>query len=106
MLDAEGPLAQVLKRGEPATLLCDELEKAHPLVLGLFLQILDAARITLATGETRSAAHLYIVFTSNLGAVEAMRMERSGRTCVERAVPSPRVAENISVPLEPPALGR
>ncbi|MFA5263036.1 MAG: AAA family ATPase [Opitutaceae bacterium] len=94
LLDANGLLARVLKSGQPGTLLCDELEKAHPLVLDLFLQILDAARITLATGETLSAASLYVVFTSTLGAVEAMRMERSGRTGVERAVLR-RVAQHL-----------
>lgn len=94
LLDADGLLARVLRGGEPGTLLCDELEKAHPLVLDLFLQILDAARITLANGETISASNLYVVFTSNLGAVEAMRMERSGRTGVERAVLR-RVAQHL-----------
>jgi len=94
LLEADGLLARGLQSGEPGTVLCDELEKAHPLVLDLFLQILDAARITLATGETLSAAGRYIVFTSNLGAVEAMRMERSGRTGVERAIWR-RVAQHL-----------
>src|SRR5216117_2675430 len=39
-------------RTEEGTLLFDEVEKAHPRVMDLFLQILDAARITVATGET------------------------------------------------------
>jgi ATP-dependent Clp protease ATP-binding subunit ClpA len=68
------------------TLLFDEMEKAHPLVLDLFLQILDAGRITLANGETRSLNNYYIVFTSNIGAAEAMRMESSAFASIERTV--------------------
>jgi ATP-dependent Clp protease ATP-binding subunit ClpA len=62
------------------------MEKAHPLVLDLFLQILDAGRITLANGETRSLNDYYIVFTSNIGAGEAMRMESSAFATIERTV--------------------
>src|SRR5208282_547790 len=60
--------------------------KAHPLVLDLFLQILDAGRITLANGETRNLNNYYIVFTSNIGAAEAMRMESSAFATIERTV--------------------
>jgi ATP-dependent Clp protease ATP-binding subunit ClpB len=62
------------------------MEKAHPLVLDLFLQILDAGRITLANGETRNLNNYYIVFTSNIGAGEAMRMESSAFATIERTV--------------------
>ena len=40
------------RKSATGTLLFDEIEKAHPRVLDLFLQILDAARVTLANGET------------------------------------------------------
>ena len=49
-----GMLGRALDKNACGTLLFDEMEKAHPLVLDLFLQILDAGRITLANGETRS----------------------------------------------------
>jgi ATP-dependent Clp protease ATP-binding subunit ClpB len=62
------------------------MEKAHPLVLDLFLQILDAGRITLANGETKNLNGFYIVFTSNIGAGEAMRMESSAFATIERTV--------------------
>lgn len=81
-----GLLGQVLTTAFRGTLLFDEMEKAHPLVLDLFLQLLDPGRITLATGETLSLADWYIVFTSNLGSAEAMRMERSSFATVEAAV--------------------
>ena len=81
-----GMLGHALARGERGTLLFDEMEKAHPLVLDLFLQILDAGRITLANGETKALHNYYIVFTSNIGAGDAMRMESSAFASVERTV--------------------
>ncbi|SDT90560.1 ATP-dependent Clp protease ATP-binding subunit ClpB [Verrucomicrobium sp. GAS474] len=81
-----GMLGRALAKADRGTLLFDEMEKAHPLVLDLFLQILDAGRITLATGETRSLNGYYIVFTSNIGAAEAMRMEHSALATIERTV--------------------
>jgi ATP-dependent Clp protease ATP-binding subunit ClpB len=81
-----GMLGRALDKNARGTLLFDEIEKAHPLVLDLFLQILDAGRITLANGETRSLNNYYIVFTSNIGAAEAMRMESSAFATIERTV--------------------
>jgi ATP-dependent Clp protease ATP-binding subunit ClpA len=81
-----GMLGRALDKNSRGTLLFDEMEKAHPLVLDLFLQILDAGRITLANGETKSLNNYYIVFTSNIGASEAMRMESSAFASIERTV--------------------
>ncbi len=81
-----GMLGRALVKADRGTLLFDEMEKAHPLVLDLFLQILDAGRITLATGETKNLNGYYIVFTSNIGAAEAMRMEHSALATIERTV--------------------
>jgi ATP-dependent Clp protease ATP-binding subunit ClpB len=81
-----GMLGRALAQHDRGTLLFDEMEKAHPLVLDLFLQILDAGRITLANGETRNLNNYYIVFTSNIGAGEAMRMESSAFATIERTV--------------------
>jgi ATP-dependent Clp protease ATP-binding subunit ClpB len=81
-----GMLGRALVKADHGTLLFDEMEKAHPLVLDLFLQILDAGRITLATGETKNLNGYYVVFTSNIGASEAMRMENSAFATIERTV--------------------
>lgn len=81
-----GMLGRALDQHGEGTLLFDELEKAHPLVLDLFLQVLDAGRITLANGETKSLKDYYVVFTSNIGASEAMRMENSAFSTIERTV--------------------
>lgn len=81
-----GMLGRVLDKNSGGTLLFDEMEKAHPLVLDLFLQILDAGRITLGNGETRNLNNYYMVFTLNIGAGEAMRMESSAFATIERTV--------------------
>lgn len=81
-----GMLGRAVKKSSYGTLLFDEIEKAHPLVLDLFLPILDAGRITLANGETMDLSNYYIVLTSNIGAAEAMRMEHSAFATIERTV--------------------
>jgi ATP-dependent Clp protease ATP-binding subunit ClpB len=81
-----GLLGRALRGVGQGTLLFDEIEKAHTLVLDLFLQILEDARITLATGETLDLRGFYVVFTSNIGSAEAMRMESAPFASVERTV--------------------
>lgn len=67
------------------TLLFDEVEKSHPTVADLFLQIVDAGRITVATGKTYSLDPYVVAFTTNVGSAEAMRMERSTWSSIESA---------------------
>ncbi|MFZ5495474.1 MAG: AAA family ATPase [Verrucomicrobiota bacterium] len=96
-----GLLGRALRGVNRGTLLFDEVEKAHPLVLDLFLQILEDARITLATGETLDLHGFYIVCTSNIGSSETMRMESAPFASVERTVLM-RVREH----LRPELVGR
>ena len=70
----------------PRVWLFDELEKAHPTVFDLLIQMLEPGQITFTTGEKVSFVEDYIVFTSNLGASEAMRMARSSQSSVEQAI--------------------
>jgi ATP-dependent Clp protease ATP-binding subunit ClpA len=81
-----GLLGRGLRGITRGTLLFDEIEKAHPLVLDLFLQMHEDARITLATGETLDLTGFYLVSTSNIGSAEAMRMESAPFASVERTV--------------------
>jgi len=81
-----GLLGDRLARSSGGLLLCDEVEKAHPEMWDLFLQMLESSRITVATGETFSLSGWVIVFTSNLGGAEAMRMERSSVEAIEAAI--------------------
>lgn len=79
-----GLLGRALAGVQRGILLFDEIEKAHPLVLDLFLQMLEDARITLATGETLDLTGFYVTFTSNIGSEETMRMEHAPFASVER----------------------
>ncbi|WP_161554838.1 AAA family ATPase [Ereboglobus luteus] len=100
-IDDIGLLGRALAKADCGTLLFDEVEKAHPLVLDLFLQILDDASITLATGERKNLSRFYVVFTSNIGASEAMRMQSAPFASIERTV-----LARVGQQLRPELVGR
>ncbi len=89
-----GAIGRAATDVSPRLWLFDELEKAHPKVLDLFIQLLEPGHITLATGKVVSLKDDYIAFTSNIGASEAMRMARSSMASIEQAVLR-RVAEAL-----------
>lgn len=89
-----GAIGRAATGASPRVWLFDELEKAHPKVWDLFIQMLEPGHITLATGEVVSLRNDYIAFTSNIGASEAMRMARSSLASIEQAVLR-RVAEAL-----------
>jgi ATP-dependent Clp protease ATP-binding subunit ClpA len=69
------------------TLLFDEIEKAHPLVMDIFLQILSAGRFTLATGETLDLSNYVVVATTNIGSRLLMESRSTDReTLVRRTI--------------------
>ena len=65
--DQEGQLTGKLRRRPHCVVLLDELEKAHPEVFDLFLQVFDAGRLTDAQGHTVDAQHAIWIMTSNVG---------------------------------------
>ncbi len=85
-LGERGLLALAYDKHHRGTLLFDEIEKAHPRVLDVFLQILDAARITMANGETLDLSGFYIVFTSNIASAEILSLQHSTFATLERHV--------------------
>jgi ATP-dependent Clp protease ATP-binding subunit ClpB len=85
-LGERGTLAMVYDKSRVGTLLFDEIEKAHPRVLDVFLQILDAARVTMASGETLDLSGFYVVFTSNIGSADLMNLQYSTPATMERHV--------------------
>jgi ATP-dependent Clp protease ATP-binding subunit ClpA len=80
-----GRLETVLSYHQRGVLLFDEIEKAHRLIWDLLLQMLDAARITLADHNTYDLSGFYIVCTSNIGAQQLLRPTRLPLTTLERA---------------------
>jgi ATP-dependent Clp protease ATP-binding subunit ClpB len=83
---APGRLGKVLSEHRQGVLLFDEVEKAHRLIWDLFLQMLDAARITLADHRTYDLSGFYIVCTSNIGSQQLLRPTRLPFATLERAV--------------------
>lgn len=81
-----GYLGTVRERAAVGSLLFDEAEKAHPRVLDIMLQLLDAARITVATGQTLDFSGFYIWLTSNIGSAELMGLQHSNDSTLERHV--------------------
>ncbi|WP_171336363.1 ATP-dependent Clp protease ATP-binding subunit [Enterococcus cecorum] len=63
-----GQLTEKVRRNPYSLILLDEIEKAHPDVLHMFLQILDDGRLTDAKGRTVSFKDTIIIMTSNAGA--------------------------------------
>ncbi|MBQ0135006.1 MAG: ATP-dependent Clp protease ATP-binding subunit, partial [Clostridiales bacterium] len=65
--DEAGQLTEKIRRRPYSVVLFDEIEKAHPDVLNILLQILDEGRITDAQGRTVNFENAVIVMTSNAG---------------------------------------
>jgi ATP-dependent Clp protease ATP-binding subunit ClpA len=85
-LGERGTLGMASDKAHCGTLLFDEIEKAHPRVLDIFLQILDAARVTMASGESLDLRDFYIVFTSNIGGADLLNVQHSTFATMERHV--------------------
>ena len=85
-LGENGYLGAMRERAAEGSLLFDEAEKAHPRVLDIMLQLLDAARITVATGETLDFSGFYVWLTSNIGSAELMTLQHSNDATLERHV--------------------
>jgi ATP-dependent Clp protease ATP-binding subunit ClpB len=85
-LGETGHLGAVRERAAEGSILFDEAEKAHPRVLDILLQLLDAARITMATGQTLDFSGFYVWLTSNIGSAELMSLQHSNDATLERHV--------------------
>ncbi|MDS3862195.1 ATP-dependent chaperone ClpB [Thermosynechococcaceae cyanobacterium BACA0444] len=65
--DEGGQLTEAIRRRPYAVVLFDEIEKAHPDVFNVFLQILDDGRVTDAQGRTVDFKNTILIMTSNIG---------------------------------------
>ncbi len=68
--DAGGQLTERIRRNPYSVVLFDEIEKAHPDVFNLLLQLLDDGRLTDSRGRVVSFKNTVIILTSNVGAQE------------------------------------
>ncbi len=78
-----GQLTEAVRRRPYSVVLLDEIEKAHPEIFNVLLQILDDGRLTDAQGRTVDFKNCVIIMTSNLGAPQ---IERSVPTLGFRAI--------------------
>jgi ATP-dependent Clp protease ATP-binding subunit ClpB len=78
--DEGGQLTEAIRRRPYAVVLFDEIEKAHPDVFNVLLQVMDDGRLTDSKGRTVDFKNTVLIMTSNLGAAflagEALKTER------------------------------
>ena len=79
-----GQLTEAVRRRPYSVVLFDEVEKAHPDVFNILLQVLDDGRITDSQGRTVDFKNTIIILTSNIGAQEILAdlesQEKAGKT--------------------------
>ncbi len=81
--DEAGQLTEKVRRNPYSVILFDEIEKAHPDVMNILMQILDEGQIEDAQGRTVSFAHTVICMTSNAGSTDKSTGVGFNRTAEE-----------------------
>jgi ATP-dependent Clp protease ATP-binding subunit ClpB len=81
-----GTLTEAVRRKPYSVLLLDEVEKAHPDVFNVLLQVLDDGRLTDGQGRTVDFKNTVIVMTSNLGSHQIMQMAGQDSALIRDAV--------------------
>ena len=91
--DEAGQLTEKIRRRPYSVILFDEIEKAHPDVLNILLQVLDDGKLTDSTGRTVNFENTLIVMTTNAGSERASAIsgfsetsEQMGKERTERAL--------------------
>jgi ATP-dependent Clp protease ATP-binding subunit ClpB len=78
-----GRLTEAVHRKPYSVILLDEIEKAHPDVFNVLLQVLDDGRLTDGHGRTVDFRHSIVVMTSNLGSAHIQKLAEGGGTDIE-----------------------
>ena len=102
--DEAGQLTEKVRRRPYSVVLFDEIEKAHPDVMNILLQILDEGKITDAQGRIVSFESTVIVMTSNCGTEQ--RASSLGFNKTPSDIVRDRVMQSLSEFLRPEFLGR
>ncbi len=76
--DEGGNLTETVRHRPYSVILFDEIEKAHPEVFNILLQVLDNGRLTDSKGRTVNFKNTVIIMTSNIGAQYIEKMEKIG----------------------------
>jgi len=80
-----GQLTEAVRRRPYAVLLFDEVEKAHPEVFNVLLQLLDDGRLTDGHGRTVDFRNTVVIMTSNAGTAELSALGEAGDAALQRA---------------------
>ena len=102
--DEAGQLTEKVRRKPYSVILFDEIEKAHPDVLNILLQILDEGRVTDAHGRTVNFENTVIVMTSNAGSNLRENLMGFGKT--EGQAQKERALKALGEFLRPEFIGR
>lgn len=102
--DEAGQLTEKVRRKPYSVILLDEIEKAHPDVLNIMLQVLDDGRITDAQGRTVNFENTIIVMTSNAGSESSESLMGFGKTISQ--VSKEKATKALEEFLRPEFLGR
>jgi ATP-dependent Clp protease ATP-binding subunit ClpC len=92
--DEGGQLTEAVRRRPYTVVLLDEIEKAHPEVFNVLLQVLDDGRLTDARGRTVDFRNTVIIMTSNVG-VGLIKEARLGFVRENQAASYERMKENV-----------
>src|SRR5215470_10820136 len=76
--------AAIARHPDGTTILFDEVEKAHPKLVDVFLSFLEEGEFTTLRGERVSVSKFYIVLTSNLGSGDLAKMQNAPAAMLER----------------------
>ena len=101
--DEGGQLTEAIRRKPYSVVLFDEIEKAHPDVFNVLLQVLDDGRLTDNKGRTVNFKNTVIIMTSNLGSSLIRENEEKG---VDAATTEKQVKELLRQTIRPEFLNR
>ncbi len=93
--EAGGELTGAVRRKPFQVILFDEIEKAHPLVLDKFLQILEDGRLTDGQGVTTYFSECVLIFTSNLGIIVTDPQTGTRERIVAPGMPYPELEAKV-----------
>jgi ATP-dependent Clp protease ATP-binding subunit ClpB len=101
-----GQLTEAIRRRPYAVVLFDEIEKAHPEVFNVMLQILDDGRLTDSKGREVNFKNTVIIMTSNVGAQYIFEYQKSMQTPQQQTEMERKVEEELHKHFRPEFLNR
>ncbi|HXG57836.1 MAG TPA: ATP-dependent chaperone ClpB [Thermoanaerobaculia bacterium] len=101
-----GQLTEAIRRRPYAVVLFDEIEKAHPEVFNVMLQILDDGRLTDSKGRVVDFRNTVIIMTSNIGSQYIHEFQQSMRTPQQEEEMRRRVEQELHARFRPEFLNR